>query len=204
MPYRTAPPKESEPSKEGLGSKFWAQSNGFSEVRAALAADDQIVSGLKRLLHQWYKVTRNKYPKEHHVILHDLNQAILGRGEYIRVSGKSKLFLGVLMATADIEGMLRVIPELFDVSKATKQEMVARTKESAIRWIEEDPQVRKVLDAAFAANVGKLDKYLLAQYPGVDPKDVVEGVYFRAVAQYDMKTFTSPTLARDLYLYLFD
>jgi hypothetical protein len=108
------------------------------------------------------------------------------------------------LAVAELEGHLEVITDLFDQSTATKKEMITYTKESAIRWIGEDAQVRQVLDAAFAANASKLDKYFLDQFPEDSPKDVLEAVYFRAVAQSDLQTFNSPAMAQNLYHYVFD
>lgn len=204
MPYRTPSPPPAPETPKGLGADFWSGSNGSSETRAAMAADSQIIAGLKKLVRQWYKITQNKYPKDYHVILHDLNLATLGKAEFIRVGGKSKYLLGVLTATAREEGLLEIVGKLFDQSTGSKPEMVKYTRESAVRWIENDPQVRQILDASFAANVSKLDKYLLAKYPNVQPKDVMEAVYFRAVARYEMQTFNSPALAHDLYKYLFD
>ena len=201
MPYRTPATIRRE---SGLNSDFWNDSNDFTEITAAIAADSQITNGLKKLMNQWYKVTQHKYPKDYHVILHDLNQARIGRGQFIRVGGKSRHLIGILLAAAELEGYLEVIPVRFDQSTATKKEMVVYTKESALRWIGEDTTIRQVLDAAFSANVSKLDKYFLAQFPEDSPKDVLEGVYFRAVAQSDLQTFNSPAMAQNLYHYLFD
>jgi len=205
MPYRTPsppPPPAPEPPKGLKG--FWNGSNGLSETRAAMGADTQIISGLKKLMRQWHKVTQNKYPKDYYVILVDLDQATLGKADFIKVGGKSKYLIGVLTETARLEGLLEFDAASFDRSTGNRQEMAKYTREAAVRWIGEDDQVRQVLDAAFASNASKLDKFFLAQYPDVTPKDVMEAVYFRAVAQNDMQTFESPALAQDLYKYIYD
>jgi hypothetical protein len=187
-----------------LDADFWNESNGFLETRAAIAADNRIVSGMKRIFYPWYKITQNKYPKDYHTILYDLNQARLGKGMFIRISGKSLHLIGAFMAIAQLDGLLEVIEELPDPSTISHKEMSAKTKEAALRLIGEGPQVRQVLSAAFAASANKLDKFLLAQYSNESPGDVMEGVYFRAVARYDLQTFNSPYLAQDLYHYMFD
>lgn len=201
MPYRHAPLPE--PDVAGLDTAFWQQKNTVSgEGSAIRSADTQIVNGLTRFVQDWYKETQRRYPTTYHVILHDLNQAANGRGTYLKVRGKSRYLLGVLTSIAELGGWLSVNPELFDQAKATHAEVSASVKESAIRWSQQDPQIRRVLSAAFRSNSAKLDQDLLYGYP-VPPEDLMEGVYFRSVAQYDFLFFESPRTAQNLFLYLY-
>lgn len=205
MPYRTPdrPVEPPEASKE-LDLDFWRESNGVNENRALIAADNLIVPALKHLMLQWYRVTKIKYPKDYHVILHDLRLASLGRSGFIRLAEKPKNIVGVLVELANMDGLLEVEPELFDLSTADADEMAKYLKESIVRWVKVEPQIRRALEHAFEQTAGKLGEYLLDKYSDEYPDEVMSGVYFRAAAQYDLSMFQSSALVRNLYLYIFD
>lgn len=198
MPYRTPSPPSPSPQVE-LGVDFWNEPNSYLESRALKVADSAIVAGLRKLVAAWYKETKTKYPKEYHVILHDLSEATVGSGTYLKVTGDAKHLLGVLVSVARIDGLLTVEPELFDLAGGVdRKQMVAHEREAAARWILSEPQILHVVETAFVMAASKLDKTLLQRF-ATSPEEVMRGVYFRSVAQGDTLPFDDTRLVQNLY-----
>jgi len=202
--YRLPSPPLDAPEPQVLDLDFWNEPNSYLESRAVKAADDAIVLALRKLARAWHRETQNKYPNDYHVIAHDLDLASRGKAEFIRVSGESKYLIGALVALANLEGLLFVETELFERSTADRPTMIAATRESAIRWIQSEGQIRHALNIAFAAGASRLDKLLLRRYEGVAPAEVMQGVYFRGIAQGDTLLYDSTQLTQDLYHAMFE
>ena len=197
MPYRT--PAQITPPPTGLGVDFWNEPNSYLESRALQAADSAVVSGLKKLVASWYKETRTKYPKEYHVLLHDISEATIGSGTYLKVTGDAKYLLGVLVSTARIDGLLTVETELFDLAGGTDRKlMVSYEREAASRWIMSEPQILHVVEAAFTTAASKLDKALLQRFEE-SPAGVMKAIYFRSIAQGDVLPYDDTRLVQNLY-----
>lgn len=205
MPYRT-PDRPVEPKNipQKLNLGFWQESNGYTEGRAVSSADKRITLNLIDLMKQWYKAVKTSYPQDYHLILLELKQVALNRSTLISLIEKPRHLLGVLIAAADLNGDLEPRRSLLKSTALSKEGLVKALKESLVRWIRAESLIRKILGNAFAATSNQLGSYLLDQYSGEIPNQIMQGVYFRAVAQYDLQGFQSASLARDLYKFLYD
>lgn len=205
MPYRT--PARPTVSVEGIldSGEFWTTANEVDENRLVMGVDEDVRQGIQRLYGQWYKGVRAKYPKEHHVALIDLNEARFGRGEFVtKIGGKSKDLVTVFMEAARWDGDLTPIPEDFDSAALPRKELVAVVREVGVSIIGQEEGVRSVLNAAFTRAAPRIGKYTLERYPGVEPKDLMEALYFRTIAQRDFSLFALPVMARALYDYFWE
>jgi hypothetical protein len=187
-----------------LNDAFWAEENTYLEARAVSAADTSIFSGLKRLASAWYKETQNRYPKDYHVIVHDLDAAARGQGEYIRIQGESRYWIEILTLALRFEGLMSVESSLFDTANQDPQVLIKEVREAAVRWVKSEPEIRKMMEGAFSSSAGKLDRELTSRFSRVTPTEVMRAVYFRGVAQRDTIAYDSFQLAQDLYFALYE
>lgn len=203
MPYRTPSPPPT-PARSALGDDFWREKNTYLEARAVSAADTAILSGLTKLALAWYKETQNRNPKDFHVIVHDMDAAVQGQGAYLRVQGESKYLIGILTLVLRFQRLLGVDSDLFDTANQDRKALVAAEREAAMRWVGDEPSIRRLLESSFASAASKLDREFLSRLEGVNPSEVMRVVYFRGVAQRDTSAYDSFQLAQDLYLALYE
>lgn len=202
MPYRIPAAPPSSPPR--LDPELWSEPNSYLETRAVNAADTAIVGALVKLAKEWLTETKIKYPSDWHPLHLDLREAVFGRGTYLRVQGRSLEWLRVLVEALRISGEVGVDSGLFDASTADAARMRAIEKEAAIRWVGEEPRIRKVLDQVFSQSSSRLDKTLLSRVGNVPPSEVMRVVYFRSVPQRNPSFYDSFPLAQNLYRALYE